>query len=153
MSTLENNETPTFYLIDRNMYILLEKKLKGIQDENESVWVKAKSKFAVMDKKKNVVSIILSIIEGKPTENRFERQLSIVNEANFLNNFFVHATTDYFFLTKLSDEIANMNLGKQEYHFSLYMKLYEQVCKMIAGGVKKEKISEVESSIFESVDI
>jgi hypothetical protein len=145
-------EKPVFYLLDRNAYILMERYKKGEVPDNDPQWTYAERVFSDADKEGNTISIMLSIMEGKPADNHFSRQRYIIEEAEFLKSFIKKAKTDAKSLEKLADFAARLDLGKHEYSFASYLKFYNAVCDRIAGGVRKDELLNVENYILSTAN-
>ncbi|WP_163124127.1 hypothetical protein [Acinetobacter portensis] len=94
----------TLYFLDKNVLQLIHtlQEDKQLSKPNE---IEMQSRLKSIDKSTNMVSLMLSIIEGRRgrKETLVEKSQTIIEEINILKGFFKHANTDIAFFEKRSE--------------------------------------------------
>jgi len=117
------------YLLDRNAIAVVKDSVAG-----KNVDIKRLAKLRSIDIRGNVISPLLSIIEGQSGKKETRDQLreTLKKECNALSEFFKIARTDSEYLVEYEDQFSEAFSGEIETKFDDYLDLVKLSHKLLA---------------------
>lgn len=100
----------TIYFLDKNVLQLIQTLQEGEKKIEKTNEIEMQKKLKRIDKSTNIISLMLSIIEGRKgyKESKEEKEQAISEEVSILNGFFKKAGTDINFFLKNTEEFSKV---------------------------------------------